>query len=239
LTVTCIAITALGQGHLQAAVINGGFESGSLSGWNSLGNVSVSSGISYGVAGSVLPDTGSFAARLIAGGQTAGTLASAMGISESALEASNQGVNAFDGSLVSQTISAIAGDKLQFRWNFAEKDGYLNGVNSLLFDDWAFFGIQFNGNPTEVSSLASVAGTGPTTGCTVGGWETLTVDITDSGDYTFYFGVVNGIDGMQDSELWLDGGVISGISAVPEPGSLLGLGLLLSSGVWLRSRRSR
>ncbi len=63
----------------------------------------------------------------------------------------------------------------------------------------------YESNATEVTKFASLASVGPDGGSTINGWSTLTVTIAQTGNYTFYFGVVNGFDSISPSELWLDG----------------------------------
>ncbi len=220
-------------GSSYGAVINGGFETGDLTGWTTLGNVSVSSLGDYDVAGIINPDSGDYSALLVTNGADAGTIASTMGISLATLQASGGGEAPTNGSLIYQTVSAVAGDSFQFRWNFVEQD-------YLPFDDWAFYGISLNGAPANVSLFASLGTVGPEAGTTINGWETLNIDITEAGDYTFYFGIVNARDEALDSNLWLDGIIVGDIPAspIPEPSSVLGLGLLLGTGVLVRKRRN-
>ena len=206
----------------QAAIINGGFETGNLDNWSSSGSVSASAGDSL-----VSPFDGSFSAKLTTQGTTAAGLASIMGISEATLEASNGGINATDGSLIYQSTYAEVGDSFTFNWNFVEKD-------YVPYDDWAFYGISLNGAAADITKFASLATVGPGGGTTVNGWESLTVNITATGNYTFYFGIVNALDTALDSDLWIDGFSGTGSldpNAIPEPAplALMGLGLVALS----------
>lgn len=221
LTASAAIFLSIG-GNANAAIVNGGFESGALSPWSSLGNAGVATSGAYSV-GTVSAQSGNYAAQMSTNGISAATLASQMGISESALEASNGGTNATNGSMIYQSTSANAGDSFTFKWNFVEQD-------YVPYDDWAFYGISLNGGPASVTKFASLATVGAGTGSTINGWETLTVNITQSGNYTFYFGIVNALDTSLNSDLWIDGitGTGSLDNSVPEPGTLalLGLGLL-------------
>ncbi len=216
-----------------ASLINGGFETGDLTGWQALGgsNVTVSSGQSYPAAGgAVAPSSGLFASRLVSTGVTAADLAAAMGITEATLEAANGNKDATFGSMIYQTFNATAGDSVNFRWNFVEQD-------YLPYDDFAFYGLSFEGAPASVTKFASLESVGPDNGSTINGWEDLNLTFSQTGSYTAYFGVLNVQDSGLPSDLWIDGVGEPALSAIPEPGSMLALGLLISGGAFMRSRR--
>lgn len=221
--ILCLALAL--SGGAQAAIINGGFETADLFGWNSSGNVAVSTGFDYGIAGEVLPFEGSWAAQMIAGTTLATDIAATLAISLDDLNASNGGVNAFNGTVIWQTVAANAGDIFRFRWNFVEQD-------YLPYDDWAFFGIAYNGGPASLTRLSSVGELGPLEDTNVSGWQTITASLPAAGNYTFFFGVMNNEDDSLSSELWLDGGYAgpddSG-APIPEPSAfaLAGFGLAL------------
>lgn len=208
----------------SAALMNSGFEDGNLNSWNTSGNVTVTQSIanfqtqSYGGIGAINTYEGDYMAQLSAGTTSASTLAGIMGVTEAALEATNGGINATDGSLLYQSVTANEGDAFSFNWNFVEED-------YLPYDDWAFYGIQFKNQTTQLFKFASLGVTGPTTGATINGWEPLVINIDITGDYNFFFGIVNANDTALDSTLFIDG---VSVSSVPEPSSLaiLGVGLL-------------
>ena len=227
-----IAVTASALCGLtaQADIVNGGFETGNTSGWSTLGNVGAATSVNFGV-GTVNPYSGSYSALLNTNNISAGTLAAQMGISEGTLEASNGGINATNGSLLYQTVAATAGNSFQFNWNFVEND-------YVPFDDWAFYAISYNGNPAVVTKFASLATVGPGSGTTIAGWQTLNVNIGTSGNYTFYFGVVNALDQILDSYLFVDG-VTSAAPGVPDSGSTVALlGLVLVGFAAIRRKLS-
>lgn len=229
---------ALASCLASASFINGGFESGDLTGWGTLGTVTASTGEIYSETDSVSPDSGVYAARLITQDTAAATIAAQMSIDVDTLQASNGGVEATVGSLIWQSVFASAGEVLQFRWNFVEND-------YLPYDDWAFYGVQYESNATTLTRFASLASVGPDSGLTVNGWTTLTVTIPETGNYTFYFGVVNAIDTGLDSELWIDGAYAGSSppapvegSDIPEPATFALL-LPALAAIVIRNRRSK
>lgn len=196
----------------SASFINGGFESEDLSGWSALGSANVSTGHDFGGGNVVAPYSGSFSARLMSGPVFASDLVAQMAIDAPTLDASNDGVNAVSGSLIWQSVYLNAGDVLEFRWNFVAMD-------YAPYDDWAFFGIQYGSNATQLTRLASTVTLGAEANVRkVSGWSTSTATIQQSGNYTFYFGAVNATDNGYPSELWLDS---AGITPIPEPSTLI------------------
>lgn len=239
------AVVILLTGSALASFINGGFESGNLNGWSAVGQVEATSSVDYSSEGGGIlsPDSGAYSARLVSRGATATEIATQMGLTLEELQATNlneEGLptSATIGSLIWQTVTANAGDVLQFRWNFVERD-------YLPYDDWAFYGIALNGGPATVTKFASLGLVGPDPGTTINGWETLTVNITQSGTYTFYFGVVNALDEGLDSDLWIDGAYAGDTppeptGEIPEPSTVVLMlsGLAAVAGMKYRQRNA-
>jgi hypothetical protein len=237
-----VAALAVAGSAAQADIINGGFETGNLSGWSTLGNVGVSTGVTYGSSGTINPFSGTYSALLTTENASAADLAATMGVSEATLEATNGGINATNGSLLYQTVTATAGFSFQFKWNFVEQD-------YLPYDDWAFYGISFNNGPAVLTKFVSLGEIGPILGSpanntTLAGWNNLFVDIPQDGDYTFYFGAVNALDTSLNSQLWIDGvtsrAPVGGGESVPDGGTtlaLLGLSLAGLGGLQRKLRK--
>ncbi|MCL4784240.1 MAG: hypothetical protein KJZ70_14505 [Bryobacterales bacterium] len=221
-----LASVVLASGLASAAILNGGFESGDLADWSAVGDVSASTGYGYVEIAFVSPDAGLYAARLIAQDTSSDTIAAQMSIDTATLAASNGGITPTDGALLWQSTFANAGDVLQFRWNFVGLD------EGGIFNDWSFFGVQFESNPTVLTRLASIEDVRAAES-EISGWTTQTISITQTGNYTLYFGVVNATDNIAPSDLWIDG-VESG-SEVPEPATLALLAPVLAA-ILLRSR---
>jgi len=231
-------ILLVASSSASAGLINAGFEDGNLSNWGSSGDVIVTGDIvdfqteQYGGLGPINAFEGDYMAQLTAGTTTVGALAAIMGTTEAAIEATNGGANATDGSLIYQSTSASAGDSFTFNWNFVEED-------YLPYDDWAFYGVQFENGVTELFKFASLGVTGPDQDANINGWESVTVDIGQTGNYTFYFGIVNTQDIQLDSTLFIDGITGTGdlSTSVPEPSTLAIFSLALISLVRLKKAK--
>jgi hypothetical protein len=216
-------------------VLNGGFESGDASGWTSTGSVTVKETNSYAYhdqdVGSVSADEGTFAAELFTGGVDEATLAAALNVSVNELRASNLDTKVSDGSLLSQTFSASAGQTVSFRWNFVELD-YSS------WNDWSFYGISRNGGPATLTRLSSVRELGPLDDGTISGWQSVSFRLDQSGSYTLSFGVVNALDEAFNSYLWVDD---VQLTAVPEPTTMALVAVGLTASFcrvrWNRNRR--
>lgn len=218
-----------------ASLLNGGFESGSSSPWEKIGYVSISTSLSYG-AREVLADSGEYAMRLTASRYPLSDFVSQMSIDTDTLSASNGGVAPVPGALIWQSAVVTAGDTLEFRWNFVSED-------ELPYDDWAFYGVQFESNATQLTRIASVATVGPLpeVGPVISGWTTHRVTLPQSGTYTIYFGVVNALIYSSSPDLWIDNVSIESDtgpgSEVPEPATFVLLAPLAIALI-LRQRRA-
>lgn len=125
-------------------------------------------------------------------------LAAFIGVPTASLDQVNPGSQVYEGSAVSYTITAAAGDIVRFDWNFTTEDSQAAG-----FDDFAFVSIGAN-----LSKLASTFdATTPNPAGTFGwqtGWKTFGYQFTSPGTYTIALGVADATDGSADSSLLID-----------------------------------
>jgi hypothetical protein len=199
------AAAALGAAPLAHAQA----DTGSLAGWSVLGDVVAAGGAitltnAYAMPGD--PDahfnlSGTGAAGIAAIEAGAGLPAYALDLSDTEVGT--------EGSLVSQSFAAQAGDRLSFRWQFTTLDAD--------FEDHAF--AVLNG---ELITLATRSA--PATAA-----QPFSIVIAQGGTVTLAFGVVDTTDFIGVSSLGVSDLVLS---PVPEPGAALlllsGLGLLVA-----------
>lgn len=196
-------------GHAGASpILNGGFESG-LTGWNAIGLVSA-----VGDQSGYTPAEGARQGWLsnafddnnyVSIDDLEGFLGVAMGTLTG---------DATEGSAVYQDLVVQAGDVLKFTWGFTTADGDQA--------DYAFL---------LVGSQLGILGTAPTST----GYAPSSYTFGQSGNVRVAFGLVDALDVVGDSELFLDG---VELQPVPEPATmaLLGTGLV---GMLRAARRRR
>jgi len=195
-----------------AAVTNGDFETGSLSGWSHIGFTHTdnsASGVtpSQGTYDAFIDNTGNFAADISA-------VVPFLGVPGTSILALLQGPPT-TGSAISQDITVSAGDVLSFDWNFLtdewnEDPGY---------NDFAIFTIGTD--PYFLASRGSTHATLDITSPPPGfdgqtHWANQTYTFTSTGTFKLGFAVFNVGDAGHDSLLLVD--AVS-VSAVPESGS--------------------
>jgi PEP-CTERM motif len=111
----------------QAAIINGSFETGDFTGWETIGNATASNK----------------EASLSSDGVADTSLETFLGLGIGNLDKLNN-INAINGSAIKQTITVKAGDVLSFDWLFKTED-------YLPYNDFSFYSIS-----SEANKLADV-----------------------------------------------------------------------------------
>jgi len=240
-TLTLITVASLLASNLEAshaAVVNGSFETGNFSDWNTSGQTSIETS-SFGVT----PVNGSYQAVL----QTcvfvgacddnqsltnANDLESFLGLSGN--ELSNLSV--VEGSAIKQTITANAGDIFSFSWNFLTDEDATN----VDYSDFAFF--TLNNTLYSLADIQSIFPVNPSFSHLKKetGYQTYTIPISVTGNYILGFGVVDvdktgGGDNTINSALLVDNIKLTNGAKVPEPDTLFGL--LLTLGLASKCKR--
>jgi hypothetical protein len=187
-----------------ASINNGGFETGSLSGWTSAGDASVVTS-SFGSG----PASGTYQALIQGGasGSTPSALETFLAVPGGSLDALGNGT-AHGGSAIAQTFTATAGEVLSFNWNFITDE-----LPPSVFNDFAFWSLN-----SSLSTLASANGSTLTlnsSGLLQTGAGEFSVVIPTTGTYTMDFGVANVSDTGGMPQLLLDDVQLG--ASTPEP----------------------
>jgi len=255
-----LAALAAGAAPAGAITVNGGFESGDLTGWNSVGDVSVR-GTIFGIT----PPEGSFQVLLTtrrgAGAVDVATTEAAMGLQADTLldifdtAGIGPGGGPPQGSAIQQSFSANAGATLTFDYNFVGSKSPPKGTftdflwgHLQLPDDSVISGVlNHAGQPAGAFSSTRHPNLQQT------GYSTITITLPQTGSYTLTLGVHDTEDVFRDSGAGGRGsaGQARGrgrrarvlfdnfaLMDSPEPGSfaLLATGLLILAGHGRRPR---
>jgi hypothetical protein len=218
LTSTTIAANLMGFAALtlaipaQAGTINGSFETGDLTGWNSLGSVSV-----VGSFEGVNPTDGSYQALLqTPQAENYTELEAFLGLTPGNLDTVGFG-EVFGGSAVQQSFIAAPGDILTLNWALLSQD-----TNQ----DFAFVVVlNLNGLVVPLSDAPSAP--------TFGTFSTVLLP----GAQTLSIGVVNVVDGEVQTKLLVDQVAVTSVP-VPTPALLPGF-LTLGLSVFTSTRYSK
>lgn len=250
-------------GTANATPLNGGFETGDLTGWQILGDASVQtssfgSGPTQGLYQAVLtndwlaplqsaqPPNSSFVTPL-SGSHAAlpSLLDPFLGLPSGSLQAITVGHNGVDvgfvhpGSAIAQTFSGAAGSLLSFNYNFLTSDGY-NYDHSFvsLASSSLLFLEKLAGN--DPSTLPGGTNYPPplvasnTVFKNETGFKTFSFILPDTGTYTLGIGVVQVDDDIRDAGIIIDD---VKVGSVPEPSSLLLLAVGLTGLFWWRRKQ--
>jgi hypothetical protein len=202
-----------GLGTPQADVINGGFESGDLTGWQSVGHVTVEMEGSIAIA----PPEGDFEA-LVWNRNRAGAITpidkveNALGLPKGTLECLST-TQVVGGSAMQQTFMASAGETLSFHWAFST---YRDADDPVFHHAFAFVVVKPlvpKGHGFLVAKLADTTSPAPES---AGGFFTNVTPFsvfshriprTDS--YTVSLGIVDAGDDNVDAGLVVDDVTVS------------------------------
>jgi len=188
----------------QAAIINGGFDTGDFSGWTTLGDVSVQASLQALLKTENVNDN--FA-----------ELEQFLGLAPGALDTLGNG-EVFEGSSIKQSFTANAGQVLTFDWNFLTDETASNPD----FNDFAF--LTINNSLSELADTFSTFSTSQTPFARETGFKTFSYTIPTTGTYTLGIGVVDVNDPGTNSGLLVDNVVLSTISTpIPEPNTVFSL----------------
>jgi len=210
-------------GAVYAGVVNGDFETGTLSGWTVAGSAAADTS-SVGIT----PPEGTYQGYIETTGNYtdyAPVVVSSLGVPGSAIAALGAGTPV-NGTGISQSINVAAGDVLTFDWNFVTDEL----TEDPMYNDFAFFTISGSAYLLASRNSSTYDTTSPPSGFEgQTDWATETYTFPTAGTYTLGFGVFNVGDAGYNSALLLDS------IAVPEPASLS----VLAAGALLVLRRRR
>jgi hypothetical protein len=222
-----------------AAVVNGSFETGNFSDWNTSGQTSIETS-----SFQVTPANGSYQAVLqtcvfVGACDDNQPLTNASNLESFLSLSGNQLSNLFvtEGSAIKQTITANAGDVLSFSWNFLTDEDAAN----VDYSDFAFF--TLNNTLYSLADIQSIFPVNPSFSHLKKetGYQTYTIPISVTGNYILGFGVVDvdktgGGNAAVNSALLVDNIKLTNIAKVPEPDTLFGL--LLTLGLASKCKRN-
>lgn len=209
--VTFIVSSLFGATQSNAAIINGGFETGEFNGFKTKGDTSIQTSEFFKSG----PTEGSFQALVATtpgeenftfsekAAVPALNLEKFLGLEPGSLNALGNG-NAVEGSAIKKTFTANAGDFLSFDFNFLTDEETPNPVNN----DFSFFTIAFKDSPALAFELADTASPtfkdSSTPFLSETGFQTFSKLIETAGKYVVGFGVVDVFDKFFSSGLLVD-----------------------------------
>lgn len=225
----------------SAAVLNGSFETGNFTGWETLGQPSINKTSAYGSdppAGTSQALLSTFCPARVNNRckEDGNFLELSNFLNVNVLNLTTLG-DVFEGSALKTTFTVNAGDVLTFDWNFLTDS--MNGDERGLYNDFAF--VTISGTVYELADTFSpfIGILTDTSFENQTGYKTFSYSFTTAGTYILGVGVVDVGDGSSDSGLFVDNVLLSSPptpTGVPEPASVLGV--LAFGAVAISLRRS-
>jgi hypothetical protein len=236
----------LSAGPAGAAIINGDFETGNLSGWTAIGAAFATGSTSVTTFDSTvwtIGAAGTTMAQMNSDGAGIATIESTLGLASGSLNAFNtnpDGGSLTNGAAIYQSFTANAGDSISFAWDYVARD-------YVPYNDPAFAILIGPDLLASITVLASTHGLGIPVGTSGhSGWQTFSQTLTQTGSYTIAFVTTNDKDEVLDSALFIDDTAGSctpacppPVNGVPEPGSMALVGLGLAGFGLMKRRKSR
>jgi autotransporter-associated beta strand protein len=188
------------QTYPRAELSNGGFESGDLTGWSSIGSATVTTA-TFGTP----PAEGAYQALLTDGSPSVPTsqLETFLNLAAGTLNSISSGP-VIEGSALRRTLTVSAGDTVSFQWNFLTNESL---APPWTYNDFAFVSLTPVGlaatrlADTEFDAFLPSSGTGYS-------WETgycqFQHAFTAAGTYLLGIGVVDVTDSAVNSAILLD-----------------------------------
>lgn len=186
----------------EAAFLSEGFESGDLTGWQTLGPVGVVTS-ALGTA----PSNGRYAVMLAT---EAGNGAVGMTVAPDVIEQffgfplgllGNAGSAPFEGSAIKTDPFVVSpGDVLRVRWNFLTSEETPGGESN----DFGFVSLITGGGWLLVDTFDPDFQPTVTPYGEESGWRTYELVFSEGGTMCLGFGVINALDGLRDSALLVD-----------------------------------
>lgn len=230
LVAVCVTICCCRTPQLaSAAVVNGGFETGDLTGWTQIAfghapDASIGVTPTHGTYQGYVETTGNYTA-------VASVIESALGIDETDFTALGAGTPTNGNAITQDVTVAAAGDALTFDWNFLsdelDEEAIYNDFAYLIIDTSVF--LLASRNSSSFDTVSPPPGFDGQTD-----WASGSYTFSTAGTHTIGFGAFNVGDTGHNSVLLLDAVSLP----VPEPGSavLLAVGVALA-GLGYRARR--
>ncbi len=231
-TFFCVGLTIYFGGSARAQIVNGGFETGDFTGWQTLGTTSTQNA-GFGV----IPAEGNYQAlitneSLLGTGIPTAQVESFLGLTSGTLDSLGNGP-VTQGSAIVQAITVSAGERLSFSWDFLTNEF----PSSSDTNDFAFVTLSQNRVFTLANTFSPLF-TSNTPFTSETGYETFSYTFATQGTYSLGVGVVDVGDTFISSGVLVDNFRLSA-AAVPEPRSLilLGFGCAAVTGIAVVSGR--